>query len=127
MTSRLPGSKNKRLVVIVAVLLALLTTACGTPEQEAPQEPAEPSAEAPAADLPVFTLEELAAYNGEDGKPAYVAVDGIVYDFTDLPRWSSGTHQGFEAGQDLTEALLEESPHGDRVLDRAEIVGRLEQ
>jgi Predicted heme/steroid binding protein len=27
-----------------------------------------------------FTLEELKQYNGENGQPAYVAIDGIVYD-----------------------------------------------
>ncbi len=27
-----------------------------------------------------FTLEELAEYNGTGGRPAYVAVNGIVYD-----------------------------------------------
>jgi predicted heme/steroid binding protein len=133
-TSRLPGNKNKRLAAILAVLIALLMTACGTPEQEMPaapeQEPGAPEAEEPMLpddELPVFTMEELSEFDGQDGRPTYVAVDGIVYDFTELPRWAGGTHQGFEAGQDLTEALHEDSPHGDRVLSRAEIVGRLEQ
>ena len=36
------------------------------------------------AELKFFTLEELSAYNGLDGMPAYVSVDGVVYDFTNL-------------------------------------------
>ncbi|MDW7670781.1 MAG: cytochrome b5 domain-containing protein [Bacillota bacterium] len=76
-------------------------------------------------DLPVFTVDELAEYDGKDGRSAYVAVDGLVYDFTELGRWSGGTHNGFDAGQDLTEALQNVSPHGERVLSRAPVVGHL--
>lgn len=31
-----------------------------------------------------FNQTELAKYNGQDGQPAYVAVDGVVYDVTGL-------------------------------------------
>ena len=36
-----------------------------------------------------FTLEELAKYNGKDGNPAYVAVNGIVYDVTNNAAWAA--------------------------------------
>ncbi|PJI10564.1 MULTISPECIES: cytochrome b5 domain-containing protein [Clostridium] len=49
-----------------------------------------------------FTLEELANYNGEGGKPAYVAVNGIVYDVSLNPAWGGGTHFGIYSGKDLT-------------------------
>lgn len=49
-----------------------------------------------------FTLEELAGYNGEGGKPAYAAVNGIVYDMSLNPAWGGGTHFGIYAGKDLT-------------------------
>ena len=29
-----------------------------------------------------FTLAQLAQYDGQNGQPAYVAVDGVVYDVT---------------------------------------------
>lgn len=50
-----------------------------------------------------FTLQELANYTGVNGKPAYVAVDGIVYDVSSNPMWLGGTHYGLNAGKDLTE------------------------
>lgn len=114
---------EKAVVISVILLSVLMIASCGSPAQtEAP--PPEPAAE--IEELPVFTLETLAEYDGKEGRPAYVAVDWLVYDFTDLGRWSGGTHNGYEAGQDLTEALREVSPHGDRVLSRAPVVGTLE-
>lgn len=49
-----------------------------------------------------FTLEELSNYNGERGKPAYVAVNGIVYDVSTNISWGGGTHFGLYSGKDLT-------------------------
>lgn len=50
-----------------------------------------------------FTLEELAKYNGSNGKPAYVAVNGVVYDVSTQPAWGGGTHFGLYSGKDLTD------------------------
>ena len=77
------------------------------------------------AELKVFTLEELSAYNGLDGSPAYVAVDGVVYDFTNLGAWRNGKHNGFTAGRDLTDEILNVSPHGVKNLEGVPIVGSL--
>ncbi|MBC2581711.1 steroid-binding protein [Clostridium sp. DJ247] len=49
-----------------------------------------------------FTLEELSKYDGSSGAPAYVAVDGIVYDVSLAPGWGGGTHFSLYAGKDLT-------------------------
>jgi len=46
-----------------------------------------------------FSEEELAQYNGH---PAYVAIEGIVYDISNSTAWGGGTHFGLTAGQDLT-------------------------
>ncbi len=73
----------------------------------------------------VFTTEELAQYNGKNGEPAYVAVDGIVYDVTDSYQWRNGEHEGHQAGQDLT-SEIQDSPHGVAVLDDLPVVGTLE-
>ncbi|WP_425539532.1 cytochrome b5 domain-containing protein [Microaceticoccus formicicus] len=70
-----------------------------------------------------FTLEELKEFNGKDGKRAYVAVDGVVYDVTDSKAWKDGQHNGFEAGNDLTDAIKNESPHGIAKLDNVVKVG----
>lgn len=59
-----------------------------------------------------LTLEELAEFNGQDGKPAYVAYEGDIYDISDVNAWSGGAHYGQVAGTDITEALNNEAPHG---------------
>lgn len=57
-------------------------------------------------ELREFTREELKAYDGSGGKPAYVAVNGEVYDMTNIIQWAGGTHFGLYAGQDLTEEFM---------------------
>jgi len=46
-----------------------------------------------------FNQAELAKYNGQAGQPAYVAVDGVVYDVTGVAAWADGKHHGNLAGQ----------------------------
>ncbi|MGE5678019.1 MAG: cytochrome B5, partial [Pseudomonadota bacterium] len=46
----------------------------------------------------LFSAEELKSYNGKGGNPAYVAVNGIVYDVTNNPVWAAGTHFGQLSG-----------------------------
>lgn len=70
-----------------------------------------------------FTLEELKKYNGKNGNPAYIAVNGKVYDVTNNSHWKNGEHHGYEAGNDLTEPLYNKSPHGDKVLSKIKQVG----
>lgn len=72
-----------------------------------------------------FTIEELSTYNGKDGNPAYIAVDGIVYDVTNVSQWKNGMHNGFEAGKDLTEEIKTISPHGISKLKSVPVVGKL--
>lgn len=74
-----------------------------------------------------LTLEELAYYDGSEGKRALVAVEGFIYDMTDSDYWRNGGHNGFNAGQDLTEAINVESPHGPGFLDRVPKVGRISE
>lgn len=54
------------------------------------------------SDLRQFTIEELAQYDGSMGNPAYVAINGIVYDVSLESTWGGGTHFSLYAGQDLT-------------------------
>lgn len=72
-----------------------------------------------------LTLEDLSYYDGTDGKKAYVAVDGIVYDMSGSSRWSGGNHNGYQAGQDLTSVIDNISPHGRSTLTRVPTVGIL--
>lgn len=73
----------------------------------------------------VFTLQELADYTGRDGKPAYIAVDGLVYDMSQVPEWKGGTHIGYAAGQDVTQILDTIAPHGREQLEGIPVVGKL--
>ena len=70
-----------------------------------------------------LTIEDLAYYDGKDGKDAYVAVDGIVYDMTNSSYWRNGGHNGYSAGQDLTFAINNVSPHGTSFLSRVPQIG----
>jgi predicted heme/steroid binding protein len=74
----------------------------------------------------VFTLQELAAFSGKDGKSAYVAVDGVVYDMTKIGSWKNGEHHGIKAGTDATKKITS-SPHGKQVLKKLPVVGKLAQ
>jgi predicted heme/steroid binding protein len=72
-----------------------------------------------------FTLEELAKFDGKEGRSAYVAYNGKVYDVTGANLWFEGNHLGeHEAGRDLTEAL-DTSSHGNRVIESMKLIGEL--
>ena len=65
-----------------------------------------------------LTREELSSLNGKDGKPAYVAFQGKVYDITGSRLWPKGLHMNRHAsGRDLT-ADFSAAPHGADVLER---------
>lgn len=71
-----------------------------------------------------FTLEELSQYDGTKGKPAYVAVQGVVYDVSREATWGGGTHFGLTAGRDLTAQF--QSCHGmAQILSRLPRVGTM--
>lgn len=68
-----------------------------------------------------FTRAELAQYNGQNGKPAYVAVNNTVYDVTTV--FVQGKHFTHLAGQDLTGAFLRQ--HAPVSLSGYPVVGVL--
>jgi predicted heme/steroid binding protein len=72
-----------------------------------------------------FTSEELEEHNGKNGKPAYIAYQGKVYDISQSDLWRDGEHMGLhQAGKDLTEEL-ELAPHREEVLERAKLLGTI--
>jgi predicted heme/steroid binding protein len=77
-----------------------------------------------------FTKAELAKYNGLKGQPAYVGADGLVYDVTGSPWWTSGKHSvcnlSSMAGKDLTQALNQLPPNMRMLLQRFPVVGKLQ-
>jgi len=71
-----------------------------------------------------FTLEELKQFDGREGRPAYVAYEGKVYDVSESAMWPEGDHEGAHAaGGDLT-SEQDDAPHDVYVTDFPE-VGRL--
>jgi predicted heme/steroid binding protein len=66
----------------------------------------------------VFTESELQGYNGERGRPRYIAYAGVVYDVGDCPKWRTGLHEQLHfAGLDLTRSLAK-APHAAEVFGR---------
>lgn len=71
-----------------------------------------------------FSAEKLATFDGLDGRPAYVAYEGVVYDVSDSEMWADGEHVGMHAaGRDLT-VEQEDAPHDAYIKDYP-VVGRL--
>ena len=140
--------KRSVIAILSIILLSLLVLQGCTPADEPAETPtpavtdaatAAPAAEsadpAPAAtdSMPaetasgelVLTLEALAQYDGQNGNPAYIAVDGVIYDVSNVPEWNGGGHNGFTAGHDLTEEIKTVSPHGVSKLNGLTVVGKL--
>ena len=136
-------SMKKKLWIIPAILLISLlvlqgctpaakepaATATAAPEATVTDAPVSPTAapDEPAAqsDELVLTLDELSQYNGKDGSPAYIAIDGVIYDVSEVSEWFNGAHNGFTAGNDLTEEIKTISPHGVSKLRGLPVVGKL--
>lgn len=71
-----------------------------------------------------YTLQELSKFDGKNGNPAYVAVNGNVYDVTNNAAWAAATHFGLIAGKDLTKEFA--SCHaGQTILSKLKLVGKL--
>lgn len=102
------------IVLFVSILLLVGCSPKSTPE----------STPVDAIEL-VLTTDELSDFNGMDGKPAYIAVDGVVYDVSNVAPWKGAKHNGYSAGKDLTEEIKKVSPHGVSKLKDVPIVGKL--
>lgn len=108
--------RRPALVAAAAALLALAGCADDGPRELTAEESAR-------VESTVISADELAAANCQEGAECWVAVDGVVYDVSEVSGWSSGReHQGVMAGTDATEAVGD-SPHGTGVLDRLDVVG----
>lgn len=105
----------KRLLIFLVFVSVIGLSACQPTEET----------EIPEDELIELTLEELSYYDGKEGRPAYIAVNGDIYDVTDSTFWRNGGHNGFQAGQDLTDAIINESPHGLSNLSRVPKIGIL--
>jgi predicted heme/steroid binding protein len=72
-----------------------------------------------------ITEEELRKCDGQEGRPAWVAYRGQVYDVSASQRWRGGMHmKRHQVGNDLTSEFAA-APHDESVLQRMPVVGRL--
>lgn len=72
-----------------------------------------------------LTIEELHSFDGKEGRPAYVAYKGKIYDVSRSKLWKEGSHlKKHLAGHDLTDAI-KTAPHSEDKLLLMPIVGKL--
>lgn len=72
-----------------------------------------------------ITENELRKCDGQDGRPAWVAFRGKVYDVSASRLWPEGAHmKRHHVGRDLTSEFAA-APHDEGVLQRLPLVGRL--
>ena len=72
-----------------------------------------------------MTLAEFAQFDGKDGRPAYVAYNGNIYDVTNSMLWQGGNHMRKHLpGFDLTDAI-KIAPHGEEKILSMPLVGKL--
>ena len=121
--------------IIAASILAVmfLLAACGSSSPSTAGSPSSSGTAAVAASdsasastgLKEFTVDELAKYDGQNGNPAYIAVDGNVYDVSGVGVWKDGNHFGkYFAGRDLSKDILLAS-HGKSKLSEVPLIGTL--
>ncbi len=71
------------------------------------------------------TLDALCRFDGKDGRPAYIAYKGLIYDMTGSQLWKKGSHMmKHAAGSDLTD-LLKTAPHGEDKVMAMPLAGKL--
>ena len=117
------GSVNNAAATAAATdSAASATSAPAVSDNSASAAATTPSAENGTLEL---TLDQLKQYDGKNGNPAYVAVDGVIYDVTNVPQWKNGEHNGYSAGNDLTDIIKNKSPHGVKQLKGIPVVGKL--
>jgi predicted heme/steroid binding protein/uncharacterized membrane protein len=74
-----------------------------------------------------FTQRELKEFDGRNGRAAYIAFQGKIYDVSNSKLWKNGIHTGrHAAGEELTQVMLN-APHGEEVLTKFPVVGQLSQ
>lgn len=82
------------------------------------------SPQTPSGEL---TPEALSLFDGKEGRPAYIAYRGVVYDVSQSRLWKNGAHMvKHAAGHDLTD-VLKTAPHGEDKILGMPVAGKLVQ
>lgn len=119
-----------RKLFIILGLLVILTGCAGNQSKNQDNAPQVTPNNANVSQQQIFTLDELKKYNGQNGNPAYVAVDGVVYDVTNSPKWKNGIHKACSsstfAGADFSESI-KASPHGVSIMNKFRVIGKVQK
>ena len=73
----------------------------------------------------ILTKEELANFNGENGNPAYISIDGIIYDISNIELFKQSPYNSLKLGSDVTEAFYELNDGDESILRDIPMVGLL--
>jgi predicted heme/steroid binding protein/uncharacterized membrane protein len=72
-----------------------------------------------------LSIAELRTFDGREGRPAYVAFKGFIYDVSGSRLWQNGSHlKKHSAGNDLTE-ILKTAPHGEEKIVAMKRIGKI--
>ncbi len=139
-----PRSEQVGVLVACLAALTMLVVACGgdgsattlstshsTASTTASTVSGTTTTSTPSTPEKVFSSAELAEFDGKEDRPAYIAVDGVVYDVSGSARWPEGKHLSCfldsEAGNNLSEELKQAPSNMRALVERLPVVGRLEQ
>jgi len=90
-----------------------------------PMEKVEVKPKVPLEELNSFTLDELQRFDGTGEKPLYIAYKGRVYDLSTSPLFQGEKRMRCHiAGKDLTKDI-DIAPHGEDLVFRFPVVGRI--
>ncbi|MDK0708863.1 cytochrome b5 domain-containing protein [Clostridium perfringens] len=73
----------------------------------------------------ILTKEELANFNGENGNQAYISIDGIIYDVSNVELFKQSPYNSLKLGSDVTEAFYELNYGDESILIDIPMVGLL--
>ena len=72
-----------------------------------------------------FTHNELAQYNGQEGRPAYIGVRRNVYDVSEVPEWKGAEIHGNVFGHDLSDVTYQQAAKKCSPVSKLPIIGKL--
>jgi predicted heme/steroid binding protein len=117
--------KYKRLIIIGSVIFSLLLVG-GALALSAKKS----KHEDPVVPRHTVSREELFKSDGKNGHVCLVAVDGTVYQIRDFSLWQNGEHTPSKGlaycGADLSK-VIDQAPHGRKILDILIKIGPLQQ
>ncbi len=76
-------------------------------------------------DMLILTREELANFNGENGNPVYISIDGIIYDISNVDLFKQSPYNNLKFGTDVKDTFDELNNRDESILRDIPIVGLL--